>query len=206
MANNMPVILLVIFFNVTVAITAIADAAEDASSEEHVTSMTQEELEKYTFEEENTDVFIVTPLSHGQLQLMDAQRLVAKDLLARKVGVINVRGNKQDIASLQQIIDRRVVRSDQIDEWQAMGVLFGDIIATEFNMRWVRYEDRLGISKALRWRETDNFVFPVPIFSKRVQYGEKIDVKAIYDQVSVDIERFKAWDRKPKLPNANKSS
>ncbi|HIG43591.1 MAG: DUF3806 domain-containing protein [bacterium] len=206
MAKNMPVILLVIFTISTISTTALAEAVDGTSSEEHVTSMTQEELEKYSFEEEENDVFIVTALSHGQLQLMDAQRLMAKDLLARKVGVINVRGNKQDIASLQQIIDRRGVRSDQIDEWQAMGVLFGDIIATEFNMVWVRYEDKFGIAKALRWRETDNFVFPVPIFSKRVQYLEKIDVQAIYDQVSVDIERFKAWERKPKLPNANKSS
>jgi len=202
MVKKMPLILLVIVLISTIATTVLAEAV-DESSEEHVTSMTQEELEKYTFEEEENDHFIVTALSHGQLQLMDAQRLVAKDLLARKVGVINVRGNKQDITSLQQIIDRRGVRSDQIDEWQAMGVLFGDIIVTEFSMVWVRYEDKLGISKALRWRETDNFVFPVPIFSKRVQYREKIDVQAIYDQVSIDIERFKAWERKPKLPNAN---
>ena len=61
----------------------------------------------------------------------------------------------------------------------------------EFGLSWISYEDEAGISKALRWRDTDNFVFPITFFSKRIQFGETIDVKLLYDEISKEIKQFK---------------
>ena len=61
----------------------------------------------------------------------------------------------------------------------------------EFGLHWVSYEDELGSSKALRWRKTDNFIFPVTVFSKRIQFKEKIDVAAIYEDIETEVQRFK---------------
>jgi hypothetical protein len=214
MVERMLVLLLVSLLYSTCLLAGVEESASEESVSEKPFSdesrrptLTPEELEDYTFEEEQEeDIFEVSDLSTVQIQILANHRLLAKDLLARKVGAISIKGRKQDIKSLQQLVDRRVLRPDQVEEWQAMGVLFGDVLANEFNLVWVRYEDWRGISKVLRWRETDNFVFPVPVFSKRVKYGEKIDVQAIYDQIAVDIKRFKAWELKPRLPKVNKSS
>ena len=62
----------------------------------------------------------------------------------------------------------------------AVGIVFGDILVNEFGLHWVSYEDDIGTSKALRWRETENYVFPVTLFSKRVGFNEKIDVVSVF--------------------------
>ena len=67
----------------------------------------------------------------------------------------------------------------------------GDILVTEFDLTWVSYEDYLGVSKALRWRNTDNFVFPVTLFSKRIRFNEKPDAQEIYDKLTTEINQFK---------------
>ncbi len=102
-----------------------------------------------------------------------------------------MKGMKSDLAYFQALVDQRVLRPEQTEEWQALGVVFGDLLVNEFGLRWVSYEDELGASKALRWRKTDNFVFPVTVFSKRVQFGEKIDVTEIYNTLEAEIVRFK---------------
>jgi len=201
--ERMPVLL---FVSLLYSACLWAGIEESVSEESTRPTVTPEELGNYTFKNEEEDIFVVSDLTRVQIQHLASMRLIAKDLLARKAGVISIKGRQQDVAALQRMVDRRVLRTDQIEEWQAMGVLFGDILVNEFSLVWVRYEDELGISKALRWRKTDNFVFPVPVFSKRVKYREKINVQAIYDQIVIDIKRFKAWEMKLKLPKVKKSS
>ena len=168
-------------------------------------TLTPEDWEQYEFPEQE-DTFEVRELSSGQVQVLARKRLLARDLMARKLGILSIKGNKSDLAPIQQLIDKRILRPDQVDKWQALGVLFGDIIVREFGLRWVVFEDNLGVSKALRWGSTENFVFPLTIFSKRVKYGEVIDVEDIYHQLSLKIEAFKRWELRPQLPNSRKSS
>jgi len=180
------------------ALVITGAVAEEADAPIEKPTLTPEELENYQFDVVETP-FQVLELTVGQLHLLDNQRRLGKDLLARKIGIISFKGHQTDLASLQQLIDRQFIKDRQIEEWQALGVLFGDVIANEFNMTWVRYEDELGASKALRWRSTDNFIFPVTLFSKRVGYGEKIDVQDIYDKLAEEVERFKQWELKPRF-------
>ncbi len=184
-------------------ISGFALAEED--NEDDKLTLTPEELEEYQFQPKQ-DVFMVNELTVGQLQILKTKRLLAKDLLARKLGILSVQGRKSDLDALQRLIDGHFLRKEQVDEWQALGVLFGDVVVKQQGLKWVRYEDELGISKALRWRATDNFVFPITIFSKRIKYGEEINVTAIYDQLELDIAAFKKWELRPKLPNAKKAA
>ena len=75
-----------------------------------------------------------------------------------------------------------------------MGVVFGDILAAQFNLHWVSYRDKEGVSIALQYKDTQNFVFPVTVFSKRLLFGEKLDVRAIYNQIGKQIEAFIAYE------------
>jgi len=177
--------------------------AEDQPGE--VPLFIQEDLKYYPFEVKE-DRFVVGELSVGQLHILNTYREDAKMLFARHLGILSIKGTKDDIPLLQQFIDQKILRKDEIKRWQALGILFGDVLAREFNMTWVRYEDKYGLSKALRFRRTDNFMFPVVMFSKRVGYNDKIDVQAIYNKIADDVAAFKAWELKPKLPNGLKPS
>ncbi|MFT7687448.1 MAG: hypothetical protein ACI9FB_002803 [Candidatus Azotimanducaceae bacterium] len=174
-----------------------------ADKVKEVQTLSEDDLTSYQFEVEE-DPFIVGELSVGQLHILNKYRGDAKALFVRHLGILSINGTKDDIPYLQQLIDRRIIRKDEAQKWQALGILFGDILAREFNMNWVRYQDRYGVSKALRWRSTDNFMFPVVMLSKRVGFDEKINVQALYNKIALDVESFKAWELKPKLPNGLK--
>ena len=54
------------------------------------------------------------------------------------------------------LIDRRAIRKADVETWQALGVVFGDVLVVH-GLKWVMYEDELGASKALQWRDTAKF-------------------------------------------------
>ncbi len=93
-----------------------------------------------------------------------------------------------------------MLKFSDVSGWQALGVVFGDVLVRQHGLRWVVYEDELGSSKALQWGKTNNFVFPVTVFSKRIQFKEEIDVESLYGDLSNTIETFKAYQALPKLP------
>ncbi len=157
------------------------------------------ELENFQFEQQtdrNATEVVIEDLSIGQRYILGAQRQEARDLIAQELGVLAIQGDRSDLEILQHLYDRGVLRNDQVRAWQSMGILFGDILANEFNLQWVSYEDELGASKALRWRKTDNFVFPITAFSKRLQFGERLDMQAIYEKFRADIESFIDYERR----------
>ena len=160
---------------------------------EGLPELTEEELERYQFEVEEAFTN-VGDLSLGQRYALNTQRREMEELIARRLGILALKGDASDLKILRSLIERKAMRSADIRQWQGMGIIFGDILAKEFGLHWVSYEDDLGTSKALRWRKTENYVFPVTMFSKRVQFKEKIDVDYIYDKVRADIERFKAFE------------
>ena len=162
------------------------------ASEPPVPTLTPEELENYQFASPpDEEKEIIKTLNVGQMEIMNAQRRSVRELLVRKLGILSLKGDKRDLPILQQLVDRRLIHTREVKEWQAIGVYFGDILVREFGLHWVVYEDKLGISKALRWRSTENYVFPVTLFSKRNHFNEKIVMEDIYRKLEFEVERFK---------------
>jgi len=186
----------------------VSVTVDGAESQTELTSsmreLTPEQLEQYAFPEQE-DNFESRDLTAGQIEILANMRKAAKELIQRKLGILSINGTKSDLTAIQSLINRRMVRLDDVIVWQNLGVLFGDVLAREFNMIWVIYEDDLGPSKALRWRKTDNFLFPVTMLSKRAKYGEEINLKQILDELTITVDEFKTWELKPKLPNPIKS-
>ena len=186
----------------------VSASVDGAESQTELTSsmreLTPEQLEQYAFPEQE-DNFESRDLTAGQIEILANMRKAAKELIQRKLGILSINGTKSDLTAMQSMINRRMVRLDDVIVWQNLGVLFGDVLAREFNMIWVIYEDDLGPSKALRWRKTDNFLFPVTMLSKRAKYGEEINLKQILDELTITVDEFKTWELKPKLPNPIKS-
>lgn len=165
--------------------------AEEATG---IRELTPEELEQYEFEIDETPAK-VSDLSLGQRYVLSSQRDEINDLIARRLGVLGLKGDTSDLETLQEIVDRDLIKNTEVREWQGLGIVFGDILVNEYDLHWVSYEDDIGISKALRWEETENYVFPVTVFSKRVQFDEDIDIVAVYNKISAEIARFKEYER-----------
>lgn len=172
-----------------------------AAEETAIITLTPEQMETYRFQIKPSKV-TVKDLSVGQQAFLSSQRRAAKDLIQRQLGIVKISGTKHDLRALQQLVDRKVLRKSQIEEWQSVGILFGDILAREFSLKWVSYEDEQGVNKALRYRQSENFIFPVTLFSKRVKFDEEIDMGKLYASLEGQILEFIALENRFKLPNS----
>lgn len=127
----------------------------------------------------------LTPLDK---QYMQRQRDAIEDLARRYTGSGFDGSPENDIPLLQRLLDEHHVRPEQTEQLQAMGILLGDVLASELDMHWVVYEDPLGRSRALRYRETDNYLFPVTMISRRQTVGNDRPVQEIHDKAVSLIE------------------
>jgi len=134
-------------------------------------------------------------LSSVDLEFMAQQRTLLRDLAAARLGRQFNGDRERDLDLLQSLLDKQLVRPDQTRELQAMGVIMGDLLSADFDLHWVIYEDREGRSRALRYRESDNVIFPITMISRRREVGNQTSVADIY-QKAADI----IITSKPSLP------
>lgn len=119
-------------------------------------------------------------LSDVDRQFMAQQRELLNDLVARNYGGRFNGVKDNDLGLLQRLLDQQLVRNDQTRELQAMGVIMGDLLAAEYALDWVVYEDRLGRSRALRYQQTDNYLFPITMISRLREVDNRTPVPEIY--------------------------
>jgi len=139
----------------------------------------------------------VAPLDFADRRRLDEQRRIAAALARRHVGTVP-RGSRDDLRILQRILDAGAVGPDRTYELQALGVVLGDLLARELGMHWVVYRDEHGRSRALQLGESDAFLFPVTMISKRLERGIGVDVLELYEQARQVIEQAGArrgWAR-----------
>lgn len=164
-----------------------------AAEESGLRELTSEELERYEFDVEEVPA-TVKDLSLGQRYSLDTQRRETMDLIARRLGVLNLKGDKSDLKVLQNLLDRKAIGRDDVRGLQSLGIVFGDVLVNEYGLSWVSYEDDVGTSKALRWKKTENYVFPVTLFSKRVQFKENINMTGVFEEIGAEVESFIAYE------------
>jgi hypothetical protein len=128
----------------------------------------------------------ISALSYVDEQYMSQQRTELDDLARVNLGRQFNHDKDHDLGILQSLLDQKLVRAEQKQQLQGMGVIMGDLLARELNMHWVIYEDRLGRSRALRYQQTDNYLFPVTMISRRREVDNGSTVTAIY-QRAVDL-------------------
>ncbi len=136
----------------------------------------------------------VSPLTALDRQYMDQQRQSVAELTLRFYGGRCCR-REAELDYLQRLLDDRHVGDDDRELLQAMGIALGDLLADELDLRWVIYEDSRGRSRALQLDQTENFLFPVTMISRRREAGDRTPVAQIYHQA---VEAMQA--AKPPLP------
>ena len=134
----------------------------------------------------------IEPPSASDLRMMDAQREVVNELAMRLLGSPLRVGSKDDLRLIQRILDKRVLKRDQTYELQALGIVLGDVIAEQHGLHWVVVEDEYGRSRALRYEETRNLVFPTTMISKRVETELRFTVLELYELAEEALGEFRA--------------
>lgn len=136
---------------------------------------------------QSPDFVRVTPLTPLDRQYMGRQRQQIDELARRRLGR-SCCNSVDNLPLLQRLLDEQVVLNDQPTQLQAMGIVLGDILAGELGLDWVIYEDRRGRSRALRLGDTDNYLFPATMISRRRQADNDETVQAIYDGAYAAME------------------
>ena len=126
-------------------------------------------------------------LSYLDRNYMKQQRQRIGELSLRNLGRGLNGTADNDLAILQTLLDRKLVTGEQKLELQAMGVIMGDLLAADLGLDWVIYEDKVGRSRALRYRQTDNYLFPMTMISRRREVGNTDTVADIYHKAHASM-------------------
>ena len=137
----------------------------------------------------------ITEPSDLDRRYMTQQRESLNDLAAMKLGRHFSGQKDNDLQILQLLLDKRLVRPDQTMELQSMGIIMGDLLAAELGMHWVIYEDAQGRSRALRYQQSDEYLFPVTMISRRQEVDNHTPVAVIYQTAMGRMGR-----RRPAIP------
>ena len=108
----------------------------------------------------------------------------------------NLKGDERDIPVMQRLLDLRRIQRDDIATQQALGLVLGDIIAKRLDMKWMIVEDKIGRSRALRYRKTDIIVFPITMISRRYKTGLRVDIQNLYDKTIANNEKRIAFENR----------
>ena len=126
-------------------------------------------------------------LSYIDKSYMQQQRERVAQLSERNLGRKLNGTRDKDLDILQKLLDRKLKSGDQTLELQALGVIMGDLLAEELGLDWVIYEDKLGRSRALRYRQTDNYLFPITMISRRREVDNTETVTEIYQRAKASM-------------------
>ena len=129
-------------------------------------------------------------LEREDLVHLEKQRAFVHELARRLDLSPSFSGNVGDLQILQKIVDASALSASQTWELQSLGIVLGDVFASQHGLRWVMVEDEYGRDPALRFQNTSNLVFPLTMISKRIEDGKEVDLQAIYEGVSAYIAEF----------------
>jgi hypothetical protein len=93
---------------------------------------------------------------------------------------------------LQAILDAGWIEKSETVKLQCLGVTLGDALAQEFQMEWVTVEDEYGKDPALRFPGTTVIAFPLTMISKRIERGERVNVRELFAGVCEHVRRMKS--------------
>jgi hypothetical protein len=125
---------------------------------------------------------------------LDNQRTLIATIAKQKYGVRSLTKTKDDIVTLQRLIDDRVFSKKQTYELQSLGIAFGDVLAHEFPLRWVMVTDEYGTDPTLRYKELTLEINALTMISKRVERDESVNLLKLLRITSEQLAHFeKEW-------------
>ena len=92
---------------------------------------------------------------------------------------------------LDTIVRSKWTEPSETWKLQSLGIAFGDALAQKMGLIWVAVEDTHGRDPALRDQGTSIVLFPMTTISKRIERGETVDVRALFDAACHSVVRLR---------------
>jgi len=97
-----------------------------------------------------------------------------------------------DLPRLQKLTDI-LMQADGLENQrlglQAIGMSFGQLLANQnSDYDWWMVDDENGRDPCLRYLETNLLVFPQTLISRRVEDGEAVEVQALYQTITSQLQ------------------
>jgi hypothetical protein len=122
------------------------------------------------------------------LNRIDEQWTVA-DGLVQANGGQRLDRSLGDIDRLQALIERGVLTAAQTYELQCLGIALGQVLARNVaGLDWAVIEDEYGRDPTIRYRDTSFQVNVLTMISKRVESGQPVDVRGMYEWVRAQLK------------------
>jgi hypothetical protein len=134
-------------------------------------------------------------LSREDAARLNAQRAVVAAAAKQKYSTPSLSRTKADLAILQRLIDDQVFTKTQTYELQCLGVAFGDVLASEFPLKWVMVTDDYGTDLTLRYKTTTVQINALTMISKRIERNERPDLATL---LRITVQQLEHTDRQAK--------
>ncbi|MCP1225106.1 DUF3806 domain-containing protein [Sebaldella sp. S0638] len=141
----------------------------------------------------NDDNFRVSALSPEMIKNLEAKRSWVyghyiengEELYQSLEGKLNL---------LNAIIENKWIDKSETLKLQCLGITFGDALIQHLEgLKWVEYFDEYGTDPALRFHETDFFIFPQTMISKRIEDGIEVNIYSLFeDSVKAILGHFES--------------
>lgn len=128
----------------------------------------------------------------SDLMKSERQRTRANELSLRYLGTPLRGGSLRNLRILQRLVDGNFIPKEDIMDQQVLGLVLGDVMAQNLNLKWIIIDDKIGHSRALRFKDTQPIFFPITMISKRMTAKEKVNIQALYDPVAAEVEKLVA--------------
>ncbi|MCW8193993.1 DUF3806 domain-containing protein [Proteobacteria bacterium 005FR1] len=135
----------------------------------------------------------------SKLTWADENDLARKEETVERLGQRHfgqsLRHNTSDLELLQRIADHKLIKQNDVENLQALGVVLGNTLKDELGLEWKIYTDAKGRSRAVCVPDTEYCLFPMTMLSRRLEVGVPVDVDQVYADAVQAID--------PYLPDQN---
>jgi hypothetical protein len=121
-----------------------------------------------------------------------ARQLVHAGHVVEQATRKSLSGVVADLDLIQSALDAKVIEPEATYWLQALGIAFGKVFVenNEFYDWWM-VEDEYGRDPAIRFKETTLLVFPQTMISKRVEDGQHVAVREMYESLLEHLEEIR---------------
>ena len=121
---------------------------------------------------------------------MEQQRAIVAAIAKQRYGTPSLTKTKADLSVLQRLLDDKVFAKTQTYELQSLGIVLGDVLASELPLHWTMVTDEYGTDPTLRFKDTTLQINALTMISKRVERGETVDVVALLEMTRQQLGRW----------------
>ena len=95
-----------------------------------------------------------------------------------------------DLSLVQLVVDNGPYADDPVEELEALGTCFGDLLAAHLDLHWVVCVDSDGEELGLRYGEGSIVIFPREVFVDVARKGDEIDVHDLFDRLCGEVREM----------------